>query len=228
MRTRSTSWIVVESSGSDTVANEPTSLAWSRTRLVGAAFLLLSVSEARATQASTTISGSADIVDGDTLDVGTTRVRLFGIDAPETAQECTDARGAKWACGRSAARALEKLTAGQSVFCRGESTDDYGRLLAVCTTPRGEVNAGLVRQGLAWAFVKYSQAYVAEEADAKVARRGVFAAHNEPPWEYRAHRWEKAITPRLLTGTARSRETSLGQVNGSTTCRGRAHTRRLL
>jgi len=71
---------------------------------------------------------------------------------------------------------LEKLTAGQVVTCRGEGKDDHGRLLAVCTTVNGEVNGSLVRQELAWAFVKYSNAYIAEEADARVARRGVFAA----------------------------------------------------
>jgi hypothetical protein len=54
------------------------------------------------------------------------------------------------------------------------------------------VNASLVRQGLAWAFVKYSNAYISEEAEAKAARRGVFAAKNEPPWEFRADRWEAA------------------------------------
>ena len=135
----------------------------------------------------TTVTGPADIVDGDTLDIGSTRVRLFGVDAPETAQECTDIRGAKWSCGRSAARALEKLTTGQPVTCRGDTKDDYGRLLAVCTTPKGEVNASLVRQGLAWAFVKYSGAYVPVEAEARSARRGVFAVQNEPPWEFRVN-----------------------------------------
>ena len=63
----------------------------------------------------------------------------------------------------------------------------------MCTTRSGEVNASLVRQGLAWAFVKYSNVYVAQEGEARTARRGVFAAQNEPPWEFRAHRWDAAI-----------------------------------
>src|SRR5215212_291970 len=147
-------------------------LAW--TGAMGATMLLLfCAGVAQAAQASITVSGTAETVDGDTLDIGSARVRLFGIDAPETAQDCMDARGAKWACGRAAARALEKLTVRQSVTCRGDTKDDYGRLLAVCSTQRGEVNANLVRQGLAWAFVKYSSAYIAQETEARTARRGV-------------------------------------------------------
>jgi hypothetical protein len=76
--------------------------------------------------------------------------------------------------------------------CRGESLDEYGRLLGICSTAQGEINAALVRQGLAWAFVKYSSTYVSVEAEAKLARRGVFASENEPPWEFRAHRWDDA------------------------------------
>jgi endonuclease YncB( thermonuclease family) len=56
---------------------------WSRTWLGAATILLLSAPAGTATQASATVSGTADIIDGDTLDVGTARVRLFGIDAPE-------------------------------------------------------------------------------------------------------------------------------------------------
>ena len=55
------------------------------------------------------VSGFARAVDGDTLEVGGARVRLHGVDAPESAQECTDARGRAYACGRAAARRLAAL-----------------------------------------------------------------------------------------------------------------------
>jgi hypothetical protein len=70
--------------------------------------------------------------------------------------------------------------------------DDYGRLLALCITPRGGLNEAMVRQGLAWAFVRYSDAYVEVETKAKEAKRGVFAVQTMPPWEFRAQRWEGA------------------------------------
>jgi endonuclease YncB( thermonuclease family) len=45
------------------------------------------------------ISGMARIVDGDTLAIGDIKIRLEGIDAPETDQVCLDANAAKWTCG---------------------------------------------------------------------------------------------------------------------------------
>ncbi len=44
----------------------------------------------------------------------------------------------------------------------------------------------MVRDGMAWAFVRYSSDYAALEREARAARRGVFAAENTPPWEFRA------------------------------------------
>jgi endonuclease YncB( thermonuclease family) len=154
--------------------------------------LLVHVPHVHALEANAVITGRAEVIDGDTLDIGTTRIRLFGIDAPESAQRCRTARGGQWDCGRAARRALESLAAGQTVTCRGKGLDEFGRLLAVCSTPRAELNATLVRQGLAWAFVRYSDTYVAVEQEARGAKRGVFVAETEPPWEFRAHRWEGA------------------------------------
>ena len=52
-----------------------------------------------------TVSGSARVVDGDTLDVGAVRVRFHGVDAPESRQSCV-AGGRRWACGERATSAL--------------------------------------------------------------------------------------------------------------------------
>jgi endonuclease YncB( thermonuclease family) len=43
--------------------------------------------------------GIQRIVDGDTLIINHTHIRLEGIDAPETDQVCLDAKGARWTCG---------------------------------------------------------------------------------------------------------------------------------
>ncbi len=143
-----------------------------------------------------TLAGTVRAIDGDTLDLthdtGKTRVRLFGIDAPEGGQRCQDARGRSWTCGRAARGALEALTRGRRVTCRGRGLDDYGRLLAICSAGQREINATMIGQGLAWAFVRYSDSFLALEREARAARRGVFAAENAPPWDYRAERWEGA------------------------------------
>jgi hypothetical protein len=104
--------------------------------------LLMSVSPATA---ATGVSGTARVLDGDTLEIGTTRVRLFGIDAPEGAQRCQDPQGREWACGWSATRALERLAKGQEITGRGEAYDAYGRRLAVGTAGSQESNASLGR-----------------------------------------------------------------------------------
>lgn len=44
------------------------------------------------------IQGTASVIDGDTIEVHGQRVRLFGIDAPESAQLCL-AESEEWRCG---------------------------------------------------------------------------------------------------------------------------------
>ena len=70
----------------------------------------------RIVRGSGTLSGRARVVDGDTLDLGGVRIRLHGIDAPESAQGCR-ARGRGWSCGREATRALAGRIGGQPVAC---------------------------------------------------------------------------------------------------------------
>ena len=54
----------------------------------------------------------ASVIDGDTIEIHGTRIRLNGIDAPESGQLCQDARGTAWRCGQQAALALSDRTGG--------------------------------------------------------------------------------------------------------------------
>ena len=94
------------------------------------------------------ITGSARVIDGDTISIGQVRIRLEGIDAPEVGQTCQGKGGASWPCGSAAATALEKLIAGKPVRCDRRGLDKYGRTLAVCFVRGRDVNADMVRQGL--------------------------------------------------------------------------------
>lgn len=158
--------------------------------MAGAAFALLA-SKAIAADA---ITGTAHVIDSDTLLVGEARIRLHGIDAPEALQTCMTARGGNWNCGADALGVLFDLVNGNSVTCapRGR-TDKYRRIIAVCVTGAREINAALVCRGMAWAYREYSTDYVAHEEHAKRRRIGVWQADSTPPWIYRKEAWDKAL-----------------------------------
>jgi endonuclease YncB( thermonuclease family) len=121
------------------------------------------------------LSGAVRVIDGDTLEIAGTRVRLHAIDAPETGETCAGAAG-DWACGARAARALAALAEG-GLTCRGEGRDRYGRLVATCVDAAGrDVAETLVRAGIARAWPRYGRAYVPAEQAARAAGRGLWSA----------------------------------------------------
>ncbi len=140
------------------------------------------------------ISGIGRVVDGDTLDVGPTRVRLEGIDAPEIAQTCQTARGEMWNCGVAAAAMLRKLAEHQDLSCDRKGTDRYRRVLATCFADGIDIDEAMVKAGLAWAFVRYSVTYVGVEAEARNAKIGVWQGPAEAPWDFRRNEWQVAET----------------------------------
>ena len=144
------------------------------------------------------VTGRAAAIDGDTLAVGGVRIRLEGIDAPEAQQTCTDASGRAWACGAEATRLLARVVAGRLVTCEERGLDKYKRVLGVCQAAGVDLNAEMVRRGLAWAFVRYSRSYVREEQAARAKRVGIWAGTAQPAWDYRAGKWQttEAAAPR--------------------------------
>lgn len=132
-----------------------------------------------------TLTGPAEIVDGDSLSVSGTSVRLFGIDAPEGKQTCNRS-GTAWRCGEEAARQLRNLIGVNPIECRGRDIDTYGRTLAVCSVSGIEINRAMVEAGWATAFRKYSQDYVVEETRAPAAHRGIWTSEFQLPQDYRA------------------------------------------
>ena len=147
---------------------------------------------ARNDAAAAAIRGVARVVDGDTITVGGTRIRLEGIDAPEAGQTCKRKWIGWWACGTAATATLARMVEGRQVACEPRGLDKYGRVLAVCFAGGRDVNAQMVRQGHAWAFVKYSRSYVKEEAAARAEGLGIWQGQSQPAWDYRARRWAAA------------------------------------
>ncbi|MAW85219.1 MAG: nuclease [Phyllobacteriaceae bacterium] len=159
---------------------------------------LVALLAARAERAaSLEMQGVAAVIDGDTVRLGGERVRLKGIDAPELDQTCQRA-GATQACGRQARAVLERLTDGRPMRCRGWERDRHGRLLAVCHAGETDLNGAMVASGWAVAF----GAYEAEEARARLERRGMWAGSFDAPRVWRARRGTAGERPHDLLSAA--------------------------
>jgi endonuclease YncB( thermonuclease family) len=135
------------------------------------------------------LSGRADVIDGDTLAIRgeQARIRLYGIDAPEGKQTCSDTRGRPYLCGSRSADALASIIGRNGrVICREEDRDRYGRIVATCEANGREINAELVRRGWAVEYEQYSDGrYSDEEEEARRAKRGLWAGTFVKPWDWR-------------------------------------------
>jgi endonuclease YncB( thermonuclease family) len=136
--------------------------------------------------------GVPQIVDADTVYEGTTKIRLSGIDAPETDQICLDAAGKAWNCGIEATEKLRAFVREQSWTCELTGQDVYRRSLGSCTVAGEDVSSWLVRNGWALAFRRYSMTYVADEDIARQQKRGLWSGAFIAPWEWR-HRSKSTI-----------------------------------
>lgn len=131
------------------------------------------------------VSGPVRVIDGDTFDVGTVRVRLHGIDAVETEQDCVTDQGARWTCGHYVTDEVRARYQGRTARCDVVTTDRYGRAVAACRVDGQDIGAALVRDGLAFAYRRYSTAYVAEENAAQADDRGLWASSTQQPEAFR-------------------------------------------
>ncbi len=125
------------------------------------------------------------VSDGDTITVLTAekrqvKIRLAGIDAPETGQDF----------GSRAKQAASELAFGKTVTIEERDTDRYGRTVAEVILPDGQsLNREMVSLGLAWWYRQYAlhDAELARlESDAKAAHRGLWSQPGAvPPWDWR-------------------------------------------
>ncbi len=159
--------------------------------LLAAAILLVPASA----QAQS-LSGAVRAVDGDTLVMTGTRIRLFGIDAPEAAQTCNRA-GEAWACGTDASAVLAELVAGRQVSCIQRDRDDYGRAVATCAVGRIDLGAAMVGAGYAIAYRRYSDAYLADETRARALGIGLWASQFDDPAAWRIAHGDAEPKPRV-------------------------------
>jgi endonuclease YncB( thermonuclease family) len=103
------------------------------------------------------LTGTAWVVDGDTIVIDGVSIRLFGIDAPEMDHPY----------GRNARRHMIDLCRGRRIRAEFDGSTSHDRLVARCFLPDGrDLSAEMVRAGLALDWPKYS--------------RGVYRALEQP------------------------------------------------
>ncbi len=132
------------------------------------------------------ITGPLRVVDGDTFAVGDTKIRLHGIDALERDQMCGGQGGYLWPCGAWVTGEVRARYDGRWARCVALDKDHYGRTVARCSVGGDDIGAALVESGLAFAYRKYSEAYVPQEQRAARRRMGLHATGVHSPEAFRS------------------------------------------
>ena len=129
-------------------------------------------------------SADLKIIDGDTIILDGEKIRFSGIDTPELKQTCEKGNQIIF-CGILAKDFLVKKIGNKIPICIKEGKDIYKRFLAECFVNGDSLSRFLVRNGFAFAFIKYSKKYVKDEKYAKKRKLGIWSMKFEHPWEFR-------------------------------------------
>ncbi|MEN3975046.1 thermonuclease family protein [Emcibacter sp. SYSU 3D8] len=140
--------------------------------------LVLCIGTAHADQ-----TGTADVIDGETLEMQGQVVKLFGIDALEPEQICLNGNR-PWPCGEESARSLSSLIGGQPVRCQ-TIRNVGGYILATCDLNGEDLGAWMVASGWAFADRSVNNDYAPYEDTAQSARQGVWTGDYIAPWDWR-------------------------------------------
>jgi endonuclease YncB( thermonuclease family) len=139
------------------------------------------------------ITGMAKIREADAVQIGSTRIRLGGIDAPSVDQLCLNTRGERWTCGIAARDELIKHTSGKSWTCHPRQVDRRGRQIARCDVDGEDIQKWLVSSGWALAYTHLSKDYEADEKAAREAKVGMWQGAFIAPWDWRVRNKKTAI-----------------------------------
>ena len=139
------------------------------------------------------IIGIAKVIDGDTLKIGSKKIRLYGIDAPEKKQKCKKKYlninflyfQKEYNCGIVSKNNLKKKIENKVIKCMYKSKDRYARYLGICYLENLDLNKWMVKNGDALAYKKYSRKYELQEQYAKENKIGIWQGTFLKPEEWR-------------------------------------------
>ncbi|MBL8790006.1 MAG: thermonuclease family protein [Rhizobiales bacterium] len=129
--------------------------------------------------------GAYSAIDGDSFRLGRREIRLHGIDAPEYRQTCSGSNGSAIPCGKMARDALSRMIGTAALTCRLVERDRYRREVSRCMAGPLDLNREMVRQGWAMAYRRHAHDYVSAEAEARAAKRGIWAWRFDRPEDWR-------------------------------------------
>ena len=130
-------------------------------------------------------TGVARVIDGNTLVIDATKIRLERIDAPETDQVCLNAKAIRWNCGIEARDQLAAHVAGREIKCTSNGVDAYRRTLATCYLAGEDLNGWMVQQGWALPYFRQSFVYVDAQNEARTQQRGLWQGAFIAPSDWR-------------------------------------------
>ena len=157
-----------------------------RLKLLFAMTVLLLPALMQAPARAADITGTAKVREGDTVVIGTTRIRLGGIDAPSVDQLCLNSQGERWTCGVAARDELIKHADNQTWTChQRQVADRRGRIVARCEVNGEDIQKWLVRNGWALSYARFSHDYDEDEKAAREAKVGMWQGAFIAPWDWR-------------------------------------------
>ena len=124
------------------------------------------------------------VIDGDTISINSSKIRLHGIDAPELDQKCLYEKK-QWSCGQDSKYFLKNLIYKNILNCKTKGKDKYKRYIAVCYLEDININQELVKSGWAIAYKYYSKDYIRDEKIAKDNKNGIWKGEFIEPYIYR-------------------------------------------
>ena len=130
----------------------------------------------RASAITTTMSAESPqvaVIDGDTLRLRDTMIRLQGINAPTRGKICQQPGGAEFDCGEASGRALAALVRGRPVSCQIDGRDRRGFAQAQCDAGGVDLGRAMVSAGWATANPAVSDLVIAE-AEARQHQLGLW------------------------------------------------------
>jgi endonuclease YncB( thermonuclease family) len=131
------------------------------------------------------VTGVAKVREGDTIVIGTSRIRLAAIDAPSVDQLCLNNSGERWTCGVAARDELIKHADNKTWTCHVGAADRRGRLLGRCEVDGEDIQKWIVTNGWALSYVRFSHEYDADEKAAREAKAGMWQGAFIAPWDWR-------------------------------------------